>query len=103
MWLTRLDSQGTEDHHSDELFIISKQYDDSLQRSMAPPRKGARAKSERFTVTLGDDQRRKIAEIARQRRTSEATVVRWALDTYIEDQHPRIRERGHGGKYRAGE
>lgn len=40
-------------------------------------------RSERLTITLGSDQRRKLAVIARKRRTSAATVIRWALDEYI--------------------
>ncbi len=42
------------------------------------------SRSERLTVTLGDDQRRRIAAIARQRRTSAATVIRWAVDRYLD-------------------
>lgn len=40
-------------------------------------------KSERLTITLADDQRRRITAIARQRRTSAATVIRWAVDKYL--------------------
>ena len=40
-------------------------------------------KSERLTITLGVDQRRQIAALARNQRTSEAAVIRWALDEYI--------------------
>jgi hypothetical protein len=42
------------------------------------------AKSERLTITLGGGQRQKIGLIAKQHRTSAATVIRWALDEYIE-------------------
>ncbi len=42
------------------------------------------AKSERLTITLGGGQRQKIEAIATHRRTSAATVIRWALDEYIE-------------------
>lgn len=38
---------------------------------------------DRLTITLGAGQRRKLAAIAKRRRTSQATVVRWALDEYI--------------------
>jgi hypothetical protein len=41
-------------------------------------------KPERLTITLGGGQRRKIEAIAKSRRTSAATVIRWALDEYIE-------------------
>lgn len=44
------------------------------------------AKSERLTITLGGGQRKQIASIAKQRRTSAATIIRWALDEYIEAQ-----------------
>ncbi len=40
-------------------------------------------KAERLTITLGDDQRRKIASIAREDRTSIATIIRQAVDCYI--------------------
>lgn len=42
------------------------------------------AKAERLTITLGGGQRQKIEAIAKGRRTSAATVIRWALDEYIE-------------------
>ena len=41
-------------------------------------------KPERLTITLGSGQRRRIEAIAKKRRTSAATVIRWALDEYIE-------------------
>lgn len=41
-------------------------------------------KPERLTITLGDGQRRQIELIAKDLRTSAATVIRWALDQYIE-------------------
>jgi predicted transcriptional regulator len=41
------------------------------------------AKSERLTITLGPDQRRQLTKIAQRRRTSTATVIRWAVDDYI--------------------
>jgi hypothetical protein len=44
------------------------------------------AKTERLTITLGEGQRRSIAEIAREQRTSVATVIRWAVDRYLEKQ-----------------
>jgi predicted transcriptional regulator len=47
------------------------------------------SKAARLTITLGDDQRREIESIARERRTSSATVIRWAIDQYISEQ-------GHG-------
>lgn len=40
-------------------------------------------KADRLTITLGKGQRARIAAIARMRRTSAATVIRWALDEYI--------------------
>ncbi len=40
-------------------------------------------KADRLTITLGSGQRRKLQAIARQHRTSLATVIRWALDKYI--------------------
>lgn len=55
---------------------------------MASTKKRSVGKTGRITVTLGSDQRKKVAEIAKQRRTSEATVVRWALDTYIASSQP---------------
>lgn len=38
---------------------------------------------DRLTITLGEDQRRRVSEIARQHRTSVATVIRWAVDQYL--------------------
>ncbi|MBK9126359.1 MAG: hypothetical protein IPM13_00960 [Phycisphaerales bacterium] len=40
-------------------------------------------RSERLTVTLGKGQRARINAIAKRRRTSVATVIRWALDEYL--------------------
>lgn len=40
-------------------------------------------KSQRLTITLGNDQLRQIATLAKRRRTSAAAVIRWALDAYI--------------------
>jgi hypothetical protein len=40
--------------------------------------------SERLTITLGAGQRDKIESIANERRISAATIIRWALDEYIE-------------------
>lgn len=51
---------------------------------MERSKRGMPSKSERLTITLGSDQRRKLNAIARKRRTSAATVIRWALDEYIE-------------------
>jgi hypothetical protein len=42
------------------------------------------AKSERLTITLAVGQRKKIESIANQHRTSAATIIRWAIDEYIE-------------------
>jgi predicted transcriptional regulator len=41
-------------------------------------------KTDRLTITLGAGQARQIAAIARRLRTSRATIIRWALDEYIE-------------------
>lgn len=49
-------------------------------KSQARVQKG---QTERLTVTLGRGQRSRIAALARTRRTSVATVIRWALDDYI--------------------
>lgn len=51
------------------------------------------AKPERLTVTLGGGQRRKIGWMAKQRRTSVATVIRWALDDFIEANEGKMRSR----------
>jgi hypothetical protein len=40
-------------------------------------------RSDRLTITFGKGQRGKIEAIAKKRRTSAATVIRWALDEYI--------------------
>jgi predicted transcriptional regulator len=40
-------------------------------------------KGERLTITLGRGQRQKLAKIAHERRTSTATVIRWAVDDFI--------------------
>lgn len=48
------------------------------------------ATAERLTITLGAGQRRRIESIANERRTSAATIIRWALDDYIE-AHPVVR------------
>jgi len=40
-------------------------------------------KAGRLTITLGTDQRRLIEAIAIERRTSAATVIRWAVDAYL--------------------
>lgn len=50
-------------------------------------------KSERLTITLAAEQRRQVAAIAHERRTSEATVIRWAVDKYVADNAPSNRER----------
>jgi predicted transcriptional regulator len=50
----------------------------SMPRSEKAPTKG-----ERLTITLGEDQRRQIAAIAQRRRTSAASIIRWAIDEYI--------------------
>ncbi len=48
--------------------------------------------SDRLTITLGAGQRERIESIASERRTSAATIIRWALDEYIE-AHP-VSKRG---------
>jgi len=40
-------------------------------------------KSDRLSITLGKGQRKQLQAIAEQRRTSLATVIRWALDDYV--------------------
>jgi hypothetical protein len=55
--------------------------------------KGDESKSDRLTITLGAGQRRLIEAIARMRRTSAATVIRWALDEYIAANAPKKRKR----------
>lgn len=50
---------------------------------MAGLRKSRAAKARRLTITLGGDQRRQIESIAKERRTSAATVIRWAVDDYL--------------------
>lgn len=37
----------------------------------------------RLTITMGDDQRGQVELIARRRRTSAASVIRWAIDAYV--------------------
>jgi hypothetical protein len=37
----------------------------------------------RLTITLARGQRGKIEAIAKRRRTSAATVIRWAVDKYL--------------------
>ena len=58
---------------------------------------GQSVKPERLTITLGAGQRKRISAIASQRRTSAATVIRWALDEYIAanaaDGVPKLRHR----------
>ena len=39
--------------------------------------------SARLTITLGDDQLRWVGAIAREGRTSNATIIRQAVDYYI--------------------
>ncbi|NLX99951.1 MAG: ribbon-helix-helix protein, CopG family [Rhodopirellula sp.] len=41
--------------------------------------------AQRLTVTLGEDQRRKIEAIANEARTSVATIIRQAVDRYLAD------------------
>jgi hypothetical protein len=53
---------------------------------MLRSRKVGGGNPKRLTITVGDDQLRQIARIARERRTSAAAVIRWALDAYISDQ-----------------
>ena len=40
-------------------------------------------KSKRLTITLGKGQRGRIEAIAKKRHTSAATVIRWAVDSYL--------------------
>ena len=42
------------------------------------------AMTDRLTVTLANDQREKVAAIARKGRTSAATIIRQAIDSYVE-------------------
>lgn len=42
-------------------------------------------KQDRLTITLGKGQRKALKGIAAKRRTSLATVIRWALDHFIGD------------------
>lgn len=44
---------------------------------------GTSSKAERLTITLGDDQRRQVEAIARDRRTSSASIIRLAVDEFI--------------------
>ena len=39
---------------------------------------------ERLTITFGKGQRKRLREIAEKKRTSLNTVIRWALDDYID-------------------
>lgn len=65
-------------HHIDDVFIVSVIPLDA--------KTSKRRNSDRLTISLGEDQRPRIAEIARQQRTSEAAVIRWAVDRFIADQ-----------------
>jgi hypothetical protein len=51
------------------------------------------AKSERLTITLAAGQRKKIELIANKHLTSAATVIRWAVDDYIEAKDVSLRGR----------
>lgn len=66
---------------------------------MNTPRHEQVEKAERLTVTVGKGQRRQLEVIAKKRRTSAATVVRWALDEYFE-RHP-LNDGHHQGASRA--
>jgi hypothetical protein len=42
--------------------------------------------TERLTITLGEDQLSALKTVAASQRVSSATVIRWAIDEYI-DRH----------------
>jgi hypothetical protein len=48
--------------------------------------RNAAARTDRLTITLADDQRQQIAAIAKKRRTSEASIVRLAVDDFLAAQ-----------------
>jgi predicted transcriptional regulator len=50
---------------------------------MQRPKSEKSVKPERLTITLANGQRRKIEAIARDARTSVATVIRQAVDKYV--------------------
>ncbi|MHB8486653.1 MAG: hypothetical protein ACYDCM_13140 [Candidatus Acidiferrales bacterium] len=49
-------------------------------------------KTDRLTITLAGGQRRALMTIASKELTSAATVIRWALDDYIEKKLKRQRK-----------
>lgn len=51
-------------------------------------------KPERLTITLANGQRRKIEAMARDARTSVATVIRQAVDKYVADYSVKTRKDG---------
>lgn len=63
---------------------------------MKPLKKGSSRKSNRLTITLAKGQRAEVAAIARDQRTSDATVIRWAIDKYVADSKAKGRERRSG-------
>lgn len=50
---------------------------------MIPVSNNEAAGARRLTITIGQDQRGHVEAIARRRRTSAATVIRWAIDAYV--------------------
>lgn len=54
------------------------------------PHTGVKQKTQRLTVTLGVDERMRLFEIAREQRTSVATVIRWAVDRYLDAQQKNV-------------
>jgi len=48
--------------------------------------RAAAGRTDRLTITLADDQRQQVAAIAKKRRTSEASIIRLAVDDFLAAQ-----------------
>lgn len=59
-------------------------------------------KRERLTITFGKGQRKQLKEIAEKKRTSINTVIRWALDDYVEANASSSAKRRSGSAAKAG-
>lgn len=63
-------------HHNGELRTKLVTNDDTASSE--------KMKRERLTITFAKGQRKRLKEIAEKKRTSINTVIRWALDDYID-------------------
>lgn len=68
-------------HHNGEHITIMMINGASTERNSIHC--GCFMKQDRLTITLGKGQRKALKGIAVKRRTSLATVIRWALDHFI--------------------